>query len=103
VGFIPLITESGSIMFGMTKEKVEEKKWLLSPLDRCDRCNAEALVKVTGITGDLMFCGHHYNKIMAIPDGYNSMMSFMISVIDERDKLIENKSKDNDYLGKDDE
>ena len=75
-------------MFGMTKEKVEDKEWLLSPLDRCDRCNAEALVKVTGITGDLMFCGHHYNKVMAIPDGYNSMMSFMISVVDERDKLV---------------
>ena len=96
--FIPLITESGSIMFSMTKEKVEEKKWLLSPLDRCDRCNAEALVKVTGLTGDLMFCGHHYNKIMAIPDGYNSMMSFMISVLDERDKLIENKSKNKHHL-----
>jgi hypothetical protein len=40
---------------------------------------------------------------MAIPDGYNSMMSFMISVLDERDKLIENKSKDKDYLGKDNE
>jgi hypothetical protein len=36
-----------------------------------------------------MFCGHHYNKIMAIPDGYNSMMSFMISVIDEREKLAQ--------------
>ena len=85
--FIPLITESGSIMFSMIKDKAEEKEWTLTPLDRCDRCSAEALVKVTGITGDLMFCGHHYNKIMAIPDGYNSMMSFMISVIDEREKL----------------
>jgi len=87
VDFIPLITESGSIMFSMIKDKAEEKEWTLTPLDRCDRCSAEALVKVTGITGDLMFCGHHYNKIMAIPDGYNSMMSFMISVIDEREKL----------------
>ena len=87
--FIPPITESGSIMFGMTKEKVEEQKWTLSPLDRCDRCNAEALVKVTGISGELLFCGHHYNKIMAIPDGYNSMMSFMISVVDEREKLAQ--------------
>jgi hypothetical protein len=87
VDFIPLITESGSIMFSMIKDKAEEKEWTLTPLDRCDRCNAEALVKVTGITGDLFFCGHHYNKVMAIPDGYNSMMSFMISVVDEREKL----------------
>ena len=74
----------------MIKVKDEAKQdWLLSPHDRCDRCNAEALVKVTGISGDLLFCGHHYNNIMAIPDGYNSMMSFMISVIDEREKLAQ--------------
>jgi len=90
---IPQTTESGSIMFTMIKDEVKQD-WLLSPLDRCDRCNAEALVKVTGITGDLMFCGHHYNKIMAIPDGYNSMMSFMISIIDERDKLKQDRLKD---------
>ena len=66
---------------------VEEKQWTLSPLDRCDRCNAEALVQVTGLSGDLMFCGHHYNKIMANPEGYKKMMSFMITVLDERNKL----------------
>ena len=48
-------------MFTMIKDEVKQE-WLLSPLDRCDRCNAEALVKVTGISGDLLFCGHHYNK-----------------------------------------
>ena len=79
----------------MQDEKVKE--WLLSPLDRCDSCNAEALVQVTGINGDLLFCGHHYNNIMAMPDGYNSMMSFMISIVDEREKLVENKSKGKDY------
>jgi hypothetical protein len=31
------------------------------------------------------------------PEGYNKMMSFMITVIDERDKLIENKAKGKDY------
>jgi hypothetical protein len=93
VDFIPLITESGSIMFTMIKDEVKQE-WLLSPKDRCDRCNAEALVKVTGISGDLLFCGHHYNKIMSVPDGYNSMMSFMISIIDERDKLKQDRLKD---------
>ena len=79
----------------MQDEQVKE--WLLSPLDRCDSCNAEALVQVTGINGDLLFCGHHYNDIMSMPDGYNSMMSFMISIVDEREKLVENKSKGKDY------
>jgi len=73
----------------MITEEVEKKEWVLKATDRCDSCAAEALVKVTGLNGDLMFCGHHYNKIIDNPDGYNSMMKFMISVIDERSKLSE--------------
>ena len=71
----------------MIDEEVEIKQWALSPLDRCDRCNAEALVQVTGLIGDLMFCGHHYNKVMDSPAGYKKMMEFAITVIDERSKL----------------
>ena len=64
-------------------------EWVLTASDRCDTkdCSAQAYVKTTGVSGDLLFCGHHYDKVMAIPDGYNSMMSFMISVVDEREKL----------------
>jgi hypothetical protein len=67
---------------------VKLKEWLLNPKDRCDSCAAEALVKVTGISGDLMFCGHHYNRIMDNKEGYAKMMSFMLTVIDEREKLV---------------
>ena len=84
--FIPLITESGSIMFTMIKDEVKQD-WLLSPLDRCDSCNAEALVKVAGISGELLFCGHHYNKIMDSAEGYRKMMSFALTILDEREKL----------------
>jgi hypothetical protein len=73
----------------MITEEIVEKEWVLKATDRCDSCAAEALVKVTGLNGDLLFCGHHYNKIMDNPDGYSSMMKFMISVIDERSKLNE--------------
>jgi len=83
-------------VFTMIKDEVK-KEWQLSPKDRCDTCSAEALVQVTGLNGDLMFCGHHYNKIMNNPEGYKKMMSFMITIIDERDKLIENKAKGEDY------
>jgi hypothetical protein len=65
----------------------EEKTWLLGATDRCDSCAAEALVKVTGISGELLFCGHHYNKIMDNSDGYSKMMAFMLTIIDEREKL----------------
>jgi hypothetical protein len=72
----------------MIAENVIEKEWLLKATDRCDSCAAEALVKVTGISGDLMFCGHHYNKIMDNVETYKKMMNFMISVIDEREKIL---------------
>lgn len=70
------------------------KEWNLGPKDRCDSCNAEALVNVKGVSGDLLFCGHHYNKIMNNKIGYEKMMAFMYEIIDERDKLIENKAKE---------
>lgn len=35
-------------------EKVE-----LTAADRCDRCNARAMVRATLKSGDLFFCGHH--------------------------------------------
>jgi hypothetical protein len=76
---------------------VTKKEWTLNALDRCDQCDAQAYVKVIGVTGDLLFCNHHYNKIMNNPDGYKKMMSFMYEVVDERERLIENKAKGKDY------
>ena len=84
-------------MSTMIAEKIEQQEWILKATDRCDSCAAEALVQVTGLSGELMFCGHHYNKIMDNPETYAKMMSFMITVIDERDKLIEDKAKGKDY------
>jgi len=77
----------------MIAEEVISKEWTLSAIDRCDSCAAEALVKVTGLTGELMFCGHHYNKIMDNSNAYAKMMAFMLTIIDEREKLIESKEK----------
>lgn len=84
----------GYTMKTMTKTEDHVKEWVLKATDRCDSCAAEALVQITGLNGDLMFCGHHYNSIMNNPEGYKKMMSFMITIIDERDKLIENKAKE---------
>jgi hypothetical protein len=81
----------------MIAEEVKVKEWILGPTDRCDSCAAEALVQVTGVSGDLLFCGHHYNKVMNNPQGYKKMMSFALTVLDERDKLIEDKAKGQDY------
>ena len=72
----------------MIKEEEVVREWILKATDRCDSCAAEALVKVTGITGELMFCGHHYNKIIDNPETYKKMMAFMLTIIDERAKLV---------------
>lgn len=65
----------------------EEQVWLLDATDRCDSCAAQAYVKVIGNTGELLFCSHHYNKIVDNAVGYNKMMKFMVEVIDERKRL----------------
>ena len=31
----------------------------LTAADRCDRCGAQAVVRVGLSSGDLLFCGHH--------------------------------------------
>jgi hypothetical protein len=79
-------------MFSMLKSKEEEKVWLLDANDRCDRCAAQAYVKVIGKqASDLLFCAHHYNKIMDNAVGYDNMMKFALEIVDERERLVENK------------
>ena len=35
----------------------------LAATDRCDRCNAQAYVRIVLPGGtDLLFCGHHWNR-----------------------------------------
>lgn len=70
----------------ITKEKVEQSRSFTSN-DRCDSCGAQAYVYVAGISGELMFCGHHYNKIINDQEGYKKMMGFMITIIDNRFEL----------------
>jgi hypothetical protein len=75
---------------------VETAEWVLTALDRCDSCGAQAYVHVTGVTGDLFFCGHHYEKIVNNAVGYDKMMKFAFKVVDERERLIENRLQGDD-------
>ena len=70
---------------------VETKEWVLTAIDRCDSkdCAAQAYVLVKGVAGELMFCSHHFNKA----DG-ERLRAFAFEVIDERERLIENRLKD---------
>lgn len=75
-----------------------QKSWVLSASDRCDAdCSAQAYVKATGVSGELFFCGHHYEKIVNNAIGYDKMMKFAYEILDERERLIENKSQGDDY------
>ncbi len=72
----------------MSKSKIVEKeqvKYKLTALDRCDRCDAQAYVSASGVSGELLFCGHHYNKVK------NSIKEWAFEIIDETDKLNENR------------
>lgn len=81
-------------MSTMIDTPAEVKEWILKATDRCDACGAEALVQVTSLNGDLLFCGHHYNKIMSNADGYTKMMKFAITITDEREKLVKKLETD---------
>jgi len=42
------------------EQEVEERQ--LRVVDRCDSCGSQAFVLVKLLSGELVFCGHHYNK-----------------------------------------
>lgn len=67
------------------KEKKQEVQYVLTTYDRCDRCDAQAWVKATGVNGELLFCGHHYNKVES------GIKEWAFEIIDERERLVENK------------
>jgi predicted metalloprotease with PDZ domain len=71
-----------------------KSEWQLNTSDRCDSCGAQAYVYVVGVTGDLLFCAHHYNRIMDNAVGYDKMMKFAYQIVDEREKLVENRLKE---------
>ena len=71
------------------KDKVE---WTLTAADRCDSgCTAQAYVKAMGVSGELLFCSHHYNKIVDNAVGYDNLSKFAYTIVDERERLIENR------------
>lgn len=50
-------------------------------LDRCDRCGAQAYVRVTIGSSDLLFCGHHFT------DNEPKLAAVATYIQDERSEL----------------
>lgn len=70
----------------------DQLEWTLTNNDRCDaECSAQAFVKAVGVHGELLFCSHHYNKIVDNLVGYSNLEKFAYQIIDERERLIENR------------
>ena len=70
----------------------KEREWVLNAMDRCDKCSAQAYVKIIGVVGELLFCAHHYNNIMDNAVGYDKMMKFAYQIVDERNRLDEDRT-----------
>jgi hypothetical protein len=68
-----------------TMVKLEED-YVLNATDRCDSCHAQAYVVVKGVTGELIFCGHHYVK------NKEALKKFAYEIIDERSRIIQSPS-----------
>lgn len=64
-----------------TPVRVTDREALLA-LDRCDKCNAAAMVVANFVQGELMFCGHH-----AIEQKLN-LMSKCVSIFDPNSMLF---------------
>ncbi|QIK83691.1 hypothetical protein [Sanguibacter sp. HDW7] len=55
----------------------------LTVADRCDRCGAQAYVRITLPVGELLFCAHHSREHA---DAYASVA---VEIQDETDRLHE--------------
>lgn len=70
-----------------TMEETSASAVVLNKSDRCDAaCPAQAFVMVKFLTGELLFCGHHFDKYEA------ALLKDSYEVIDERHR-INNKSE----------
>ena len=54
----------------------------LSVADRCDACGAQAYVRVTLATGELLFCAHHANE------NKEKLQPIALAWQDETEKLL---------------
>jgi hypothetical protein len=60
----------------------------LTALDRCDSCGAQAYIRVTLASGDLLFCAHHGAKFK------EKLAPTALAWHDETDRLNETRTAD---------
>ncbi len=57
----------------------------LTALDRCDSCGAQAYVRATLVTGELLFCAHHAARFK------DSLSGSAIAWHDESSRLLDER------------
>jgi hypothetical protein len=62
----------------MTETTME---YVLRVEDRCDKCQAQALYLCKGVSGELMFCRHHFNE------NQESLTKWAYEIVDESQKI----------------
>lgn len=70
-------------MLTATNDMTTASAYVLNKLDRCDTggCPAQAWVLVKFLTGELLFCSHHFDKYEA------ALLKDSYEIIDERDRI----------------
>jgi hypothetical protein len=64
----------------------EKPVYTLDATHRCDRCGAQAYVRVfLKSENSLLFCGHHFADLESV------LSSIWNYTVDERERLVENK------------
>lgn len=67
----------------IAEDTVELERPALTALDRCDMCGAQAYVRVTLASGELLFCAHHGTEYKP------KLIETAIDWHDESDRLTE--------------
>jgi hypothetical protein len=79
--YITIKTIGGNGMEDVLVQESIEETDTLNATDRCDSCGAQAYVWLNGVTGDLLFCGHHFTKYE------EKLRSYAFEILDERHKM----------------
>lgn len=66
-----------------TEPRVDELDSALTAFDRCDSCGAQAYVRATLASGELLFCAHHGTKFK------DKMASTVLHWHDESARLLD--------------
>lgn len=100
MAFIVQTTERGSVpnatINTLEKRDSRVEEWVPDATQRCDHadCPSQGYVNITGVSGNLIFCGHHFEKIMRVAEA--KVKAFAFDIQDKRSLLIENRLKGDD-------